>query len=218
MERLKALCFVLLIVFFASMYQGAVLPFIEGIKYGLTIADYENSSNVNTQEFIMMDVEPKSSDLMKQNEVNIKNGQQVMVRANNVSVIANADTNQPMWWMIMNASYMALTIVVLILGIWIPFLVVRIFRSMQHSMVFERINLARINRIGIILLAIGVLGTIIQLINISTAEYMVELTHYSFSYSKAIDFNALIMGIVILIMSELMRLATDMKEEQDLTI
>jgi hypothetical protein len=200
------------------MYQGAVLPFIEGIKYGLTIADYESSSNVSTQEFIMMDVEPKNAEFFDQTEINIKNGQQVMVRANNVSVIMNNSATQPLWWMIMNATYMALTIIVLILGVWIPFLVVKIIRSLQHSMVFERINLARINRIGLILLGIGIIGTIIQLINILSAEYMIELSHYNFSYSKAIDFNALIMGIVILIMSEVMSIATDMKEEQDLTI
>jgi len=218
MERLKTLCIVLLIIFFASMYQGAVLPFIEGIKYGLTIAEYESNSNVNTQEFIMMDVIPKSSSLADQNEINIKNGQQLMVRANNLSVIMNNTTAQPMWWMIMNATYMALTIIVLILGIWIPFLVVKIIRSLQHSLVFERINLVRINRIGVILLGIGILGSIIQLINILSAEYMIELTHYSFTYAKVIDFNALIMGIVILIMSEVMRIAIEMKEEQDLTI
>lgn len=218
MERLKALCFVLLIVFFASMYQGAVLPFIDGIKYGLTIAEYETNTNVNTQDFIMMDVEPKNPNMVDQSEVNIKDGQQVLVRANNVSVIMNNTGEQPIWWMIMNATYMALTIIVLILGVWIPFLVVKIIRSLQHSIVFERINLARINRIGLILLSIGILGSIIQLINIWSAEYMVELTQYRFTYAKAIDFNALIMGIVILIMSEVMRIATEMKEEQDLTI
>jgi hypothetical protein len=30
MKRLKTLCVVLLIVFFGSLYQGAVMPFIEG--------------------------------------------------------------------------------------------------------------------------------------------------------------------------------------------
>ncbi|MBP6609965.1 MAG: DUF2975 domain-containing protein [Paludibacter sp.] len=218
MERLKTLCIVLLIIFFASMYQGAVLPFIEGFKYGLTIAEYETNTNVNTQEFLMMDVEPKSSGLIDKNEINLKNGQPLMVRANNVSVIMNNTNTQPLWWMIMNATYMAFSIIVLILGIWIPFLVVKIIRSLQHSLVFERINLVRINRIGLILLGIGILGSVIQIINILSAEYLVELTHYRFTFAKSIDFNALIMGIVILIMTEVMRIAIEMKEEQDLTI
>jgi hypothetical protein len=218
MQRLKSLCIVLLIVFFGSLYQGAVLPFIDGINYGLTIAKYEDNTQNKTQEFIMMDVEPKNPDIMLPNELNTKNGQEVLVQSNNISLIFSDIQQKPIWWMALNSLYMALTIIVLILGIWIPFLVVKVLRSLQHSEVFERINLARINRIGTIILGIGLIGSVIQLVNIISAEYLVDLTHYRFTYSKIIDFNAIIMGIVILIMTEVMRIAVEMKEEQDYTI
>ncbi|MFZ4582805.1 MAG: DUF2975 domain-containing protein [Paludibacter sp.] len=218
MQRLKSLCIVLLIVFFGSLYQGAVLPFIDGINYGLTIAKYEDNTQNKTQEFIMMDVEPKNPDIMLPNELNTKNGQEVLVQSNNISLIFSDVQQKPIWWMALNSLYMALTVIVLILGIWIPFLVVKILRSLQHSVVFERINLARINRIGTIILGIGLIGSVIQLVNIISAEYLVDLTHYQFTYSKIIDFNAIIMGIVILIMTEVMRIAVEMKEEQDYTI
>ncbi len=218
MKRLKTLSIVLLVVYFASMYQGAILPFIEGIKYGLSIAKYEDEANIKTQEFLLMDVEPKNAANTIPNEINLKNGQAVLVQATNISVLINDLTEKPIWWMAMNAFYMALTIIVLILGIWIPVLFVKIFRSLQHSWEFEPINLARINNIGQLLIAIGILGSIIQLINILSAEYMVTLSNYQFTYSKVIDFNAIIMGVVILIMNEVMRIAIELKEEQDLTI
>ena len=218
MERLKALCVVLLIVFFGSLYQGAIVPFIDGVSYGLTIAKYENNTQNKTQEFLMMDVEPKNPEYMVANEINIKNGKEVLVRATNVSLLLDDTQEKPMWWMALNSLYMALTVIVLILGIWIPFLVVKILRSLQHSYVFDRINLKRINRIGIIILSIGLIGSVIQGINIISAEYLVDLTNYRFTYSKVIDFNAIIMGVVILIMNEVMRIAIEIKEEQDLTI
>lgn len=218
MERLKALCVVLLIVFFGSLYQGAIVPFIDGVSYGLTIAKYENNTQNKTQEFIMMDVEPKNPEYMEANEINIKNGKEVLVRATNVSLLLDDTQEKPMWWMALNSLYIALTVIVLILGIWIPFLVVKILRSLQHSYVFDRINLKRINRIGIIILSIGLIGSVIQGINIISAEYLVDLTNYRFTYSKVIDFNAIIMGVVILIMNEVMRIAIEIKEEQDLTI
>lgn len=218
MERLKALCIVLLIVFFASMFQGAIIPFIEGIKYGLTIAKYENTTQVNTQEFIMLDVEPKNPDYMENNELNVKDGQTVLIRPTNISILFNDHVQKPVWWMALNALMMVLTLIVLILGVWIPFLVVKILRSLQHSLVFDRINLTRINRIGMILLAIGITGSIIQFVNIISAEHLVDLAHYRFTYAKVIDFSTIIMGVVILIMNEVMRIAVEMKEEQDLTI
>jgi len=218
MERLKVLCIVLLLVFFASMYQGAVLPFIDGIKYGLSIAKYENETNNKTQEFIMMDVEPKNEVSTIPNDINLKNGQPVLIQPTNISLISTDTGEQPVWIMVLDALYMALTIIVLILGVWIPFLVVKILRSLQGSYVFERINLKRINRIGLFLVSIGILSSLIQFINIISAEHLVELAQYRFTYSKVIDFNALIMGIVILIMNEVMRIAVELKEEQDLTI
>lgn len=218
MQRLKTLCIILLFVFFASMYQGAVLPFIEGIKYGLSIAAYEKETNINTREFLMMDVEPRNGASSIPNDINLINGTPVIVQPTNISIISNDINEKPVWLMMVDALDKALLVIVLVLGIWIPFLVIRILRSLQGAWVFERINLKRIQRIGMFLIAIGVLSSIIQLVNILSAEYLVDLAQYRFVYSKVVDFNTLIMGIVILIMNEVLRIAIDLKEEQNLTI
>jgi hypothetical protein len=218
MKRLKTLCVVLLIVFFGSLYQGAVMPFIEGLKYGLAIARYESDTQLKTEEFLLMDVVPKINDYMEASELNLKTGEQVLIRPNTISIIANSLPEKPVWWMILQSFNALLTLGLLILGVWIPFLVLKIIKSLQNSEVFDRINLIRINRIGIILLAMGIAGTVIQFISIYMAQFMVDLAHYEFSYARAIDFNALIMGVVILIMNEVLRIAIEIKEEQDLTI
>ena len=218
MKRLKTLCVVLLIVFFGSLYQGAVMPFIEGLKYGLAIARYESDTQIKTEEFLLMDVMPKVNDYMEASEMNLKTGEQVLIRPNTISIIANTLPDKPVWWMIIQSLNALLTLGLLVLGVWIPFLVVKIINSLQNSEVFDRINLIRINRIGVILLAMGIAGTVIQFISIYVAQFMVDLTHYEFSYARAIDFNALIMGVVVLIMNEVLRIAIEIKEEQDLTI
>ncbi len=218
MKRLKLLCIILLVVFFGSMYQGAVLPFVEGIKYGITIAKYQIESNQETDDFIMMDVITRDNSYMEQTETNLKTGEKVLTRPNNMTIIVNSLPDKPAWWLPMQIIYFILTFSSLILGVWIPFLVVKIVRSLQHSEVFDRLNLKRINRIGIILVAVGLLGTVFQTINILLAKGMVELTNYEFTFSKAVDFNPIIMGVVILIMNEILRIGIEIKEEQDLTI
>lgn len=218
MKRIKILCIVLLVVFFGSLYQGAVMPFIEGVKYGMTIAKYEQDSQKKTDDFLMMDVVSKQSDYMETSEKNLKTGETVLIRPTNVSVLVHSLPEKPMWWIALQGVYAVFTLIVLALGVWIPFLVVKILRSLQHSEVFDRTNLKRINRIGIIILAMGIIGSIIQFINIYSAQYMVNLSNYDFSYAKVIDFNAIIMGVIILIMNEVLRIAIEIKEEQDLTI
>lgn len=218
MKRIKTLCLILLIIFFGSLYQGAVLPFVEGVKYGFAVAKYEGDNKKSTDEFLLMDIIAKDASYMEANELNKKTGEQALLRLNNVSVLVHSLPEKPIWWELLQVLYGILILVSLVLGVWIPFLVVKILRSLQHSEVFDRINLKRINRIGIILLMMAILGSLIQLINVVSAQYMVDLTHYTFSYAKVIDFDALIMAVVILIMNEVLRIAIEIKEEQDLTI
>jgi hypothetical protein len=218
MKRIKTLCIVLLVVFFGSMYQGVVVPFVDGIKYGLFIAKYELDSKIETDDFLLMDVIPKQSDYMERAEINLKTSENVLIRPNNISIIVNSLPDKPVWWFVLQAFYVLLSVLVIILVVWIPFLVVRILNSLQHSQVFDRNNLKRINRIGLILLFLGIAVTSIQFINVYIARYMVDLSNYSFSYAKIVDFNPIIMAIIILIMNEVMKVAIEIKEEQDLTI
>ena len=218
MKQIKVLCIILLLVFFGSIYLGAILPFVEGIKYGITIAKYQLQHKEKTDDFILMDVIAKDYNYLDNSEINLKTGEKVLVRPNNMTILAKSLPNKPAWWMPLQIIYGIFTTSILVLGIWIPFLVVKIIRSLQHSEVFDRNNLKRINRIGIILLITGLLGTATQAINTFSAQTIVNLSHYNFSYSKTIEFYPIIMGVVILIMNEILRIGTEMKEEQDLTI
>lgn len=218
MKRLKTLCIILLVVFFGSLYQGAILPFVDGLKYGMTIAKYQVEHQQKTDDFVLMDVAAKDNNYMEESETNLLTGEKVLTRPTNMTVLVQQLPEKPQWWSIVQILYFMSTVVTLVLGIWIPFLVVRVIRSLQHSEVFDRQNLKRINRIGIILLIVGVLGTLVQALNIVSAQALVDLANYKFTFNKVIDFNALIMGIVILIMNEILRIGTEMKEEQDLTI
>ncbi len=218
MKRLKTLCVILLIVFFGSIYQGAILPFVEGVKYGMTIAKYQLDHNKKTEDFVLMDVVSKDNNYLDETEINIKTGEKVLIRPNNMTMMVHTLPDKPSWTLILQIFYFIFTVVTLVLGIWVPFLVVKIVRSLQHSEVFDRHNLKRIQRIGFILIIIGVVNTGLQIINIITAQSVIDLVHYNFTFSKAVDFSPLIIGIIVLIMNEILRIGTEMKEEQDLTI
>jgi hypothetical protein len=194
------------------------MPFIEGVKYGLAIARYELGSKTKTDDYLMMDVTAKDADYMETTEQNLKTGDKVLVRPTNISVLVHSLPQKPAWWIVLQIVYGLSTLAILVLGIWIPFLVVKILRSLQHSEVFDRNNIKKINRIGVIILSMGLLGSFTQFINVFSAQFMVDLTHYNFSYAKVIDFNSIIMGVIILVMNEVLKIAIEIKEEQDLTI
>ena len=218
MKRIKTLCVVLLIVFFGSVYQGAILPFIEGVRYGMTIAKYQLNHKEKTDDFFLLDVVSKNYNYLEEPETNLRTGEKVLIHPNNITVIMQLLLDKPIWWKVLHVIYSLFSFFILILAIWVPFLVVRIVKSLQNSEVFDRKNLKRIQRIGVILLTVGVLSSIFQAINVYSAQSMVDLSHYRFSYAKVIDFSPIIMGVVILIMNEILRIGIEIKEEQDLTI
>lgn len=218
MNRIKLLCAVLFIIIIGNFYQGVVLSFIEGVKYGFAIAKYETDNHNYTDDFTLMEVVAKDVNYLDSTEINTKTGEALQIRANNISILVNSSTEKPVWWNVLQVVFGAFILSVLILGVWILVLVLKILFSLQKSDVFDRINLKRINRIGLIIILIGVISTALQFININSAQYLIELEHYVFSYAKFIDYNSLIMGVVILIMNEILRMAIEIKEEQDLTI
>lgn len=218
MKQLKILSVVLLVVFLGSLYQGAVLPFLEGLKYGISIANYEEKQDVRTNDFLMLDVKVNNPEYFDTTHVNKLTGERVLIRPSNVSVLVNTMPEEPSWWFAVRVLYGVLLFAVLILGVIIPFLVIKILRSLQNSEVFERINIRRINRIGLMLLVIGLCSTVLQFIQLVSASQMVQLEHFSFSFSRVVDFEALVMGLVILLMNEVLKFSVSMKEDQDLTI
>lgn len=218
MKQLKILSVVLLVVFIASLYQGAVLPFVEGLKYGISIAEYEEKQAISTNEFLMLDVKVNNPEYFDSSHVNQLTGERVLIRPSNVSVLLNSMPEEPSWWLAVRVLYGVLLFAVLVLGIIIPFLVIKILRSLQNSEVFDRINIKRINRIGLVLLSIGFCSTVLQLIQLISARQMIQLEHFSFSFARIVDFEALIMGLVILLMNEVLKFGVSLKEDQDLTI
>lgn len=218
MNRIKLLCAILLIIIAGNFYQGVILSFIEGVKYGFAIAKYETDNHNSTDDFLLMEVVAKDVNYLDSTEINNKTGQRVLIRSNNISLIVNSQVTKPLWWNVLQVIYGAFILSVLILGAWILALVIKILFSLQKSEVFDRINLKRINRIGLIIITIGLISTTLQLINIFSAQYLIELQNYVFSFAKVVDFNSLIMGVVILIMNEVLRMAIEIKEEQELTI
>lgn len=205
-------------IFFASLYQSVVLPFWEGVKTGMTTAKYQFEHKEQSDNFFLIDVTPKDYAYFDESEINLYTKEGVLIRPNNVTVMTKSLPDRTSTWLILKSFISIFTLIVLALGVLVPFLVVKILRSLQKSEVFDRRNLKRINRIGLILLAIGFFGTLLQIVNVLSAKLVIDLSNYNFSYANVFDFYPIIMGVVILIMNEVLRISIEIKEEQDMTI
>lgn len=119
------------------------------------------------------------------------------------------------------ASETAMTILSLLGLITIVYIAVEIIRvlySVLRTRLFEKRNLHRISRIGWLLLILEILFGSIRWWQLKSLCGFISLENYHVNFLNIFNDYGIIMAIIILLMNELLRIAVNMKEEQDLTI
>lgn len=119
------------------------------------------------------------------------------------------------------ASETAMTIVSLVALVAIVYIAIEIIRvlySVLRTRLFEKRNLRRISVIGWLLLALELSFAIVRWWQLQALCGFVHFENYHVNFMEIFNAYGIIMAIIILLMNELLRLAVNMKEEQDLTI
>lgn len=119
------------------------------------------------------------------------------------------------------ASETAMTIVSLVALVAIVYIAIEIIRvlySVLRTRLFEKQNLRRISLIGWLLLALELSFAIVRWWQLQALCGFVHFENYHVNFMEIFNAYGIIMAIIILLMNELLRLAVNMKEEQDLTI
>lgn len=127
------------------------------------------------------------------------------------------NTSNSIWSM---KSYIFYTIFICsacVFGIAFFILFIKLIRSFSTSLIFDRTNSRRLLWMGICMISIGVFKTAMIISQVLTARAEIQLDGYEITYPP-FDMECILFGIGILVMNEILRLATSIKEDQDLTI
>lgn len=96
-------------------------------------------------------------------------------------------------------------------------LFIRLISSFSRSRIFDRGNSLRLMWMGICLIMLNISYNALQFYTARRAINEIELDGYAFTYPE-LEWGCLLFGLGILVMNEVLRIATSIKEEQDLTI
>ncbi|MDR3061341.1 MAG: DUF2975 domain-containing protein, partial [Dysgonamonadaceae bacterium] len=103
--------------------------------------------------------------------------------------------------------------------IYLPVQSFKVVRSIARDDIFDEKNILRIRRIGYSLILMFLIAIFIAFTSMATARYMVSLKDYRVLFPlDSTDIFTLIFGILVLIFAEILKIATQIKEEQDLTV
>lgn len=219
MKKFKILCITLLVFFFASMLQGFLSDFMSSLKVSSKMYDYKEKLGLESNDYIYLDLEADMNEFTP-NAYNKVSGDSVFVIQNNVSVIEfnKKGESQSKLSAVIENIIVIINFLILAIYLYIVVLFVKIVFSFSRSQVFEPIVIKRFNRVGLWFVILGVGTSVWQFMRIYVSAAVVQLPDYSLSYRNCIDWNSLVIGLMVLVITEILRQATTIKEEQDLTI
>ncbi|MDR0542600.1 MAG: DUF2975 domain-containing protein [Dysgonamonadaceae bacterium] len=198
-----------------SLYEGGQL-FVSGFKEGWSQA----CAPSHVQTFICGgDLTPvNGSATFPSKLLNLKTGEEA--RFEITQVLANLSQipdSIPAYVKAMDIIRLILSFVIIALFIYLPFVVYRIMKSISSQDFYGAVNIKRIRKASFILLGIFFVSLLANICLVAVTNAYMQIEGYKASL-KEFNYSLLFIGLVILVLSEILRYTTDIKAEQDLTI
>jgi hypothetical protein len=109
-------------------------------------------------------------------------------------------------------SFFALFIIALI-----PVQTFRVVRSITLNKIFDPANIRKLRTIGYALLAFYLANFVINFFHYRVAKHVVQVDGYTLQMDWG-DITLVLLGFVVLMFAEMLKVSVQMKEEQDLTV
>ena len=221
MKRFKILCVLLLTVFFASVVADFVIDFVSGARMGYTMGEYIVDNELESREHLYVDVLTEvNKKVLTPNALNKLSGDSVVILRNNVSVVEYATSfsgnseKHNVWYEVLNW----INFLIIAIFVYLTVVFVKIMRLFIRSQVFEHKIISLLNHLGVAFLGLAIVTTAWNFGRTYLVGHLIEVEGLIVSYRHCIEWNNLLLGLVILVITEILRQATTIKEEQDLTI
>lgn len=150
--------------------------------------------------------------------INSVTGQEVRAEANNYKIrIENSNIDIPVYVKVFRGFIIALSVVFLSGIIYLPFLFFSVIKSATKGKILEPKVIRNIQRIGYILIIYYIIDSLAYFSDYLVAQYVMTFEKYR-AVIDVSDFGLLFLGLVTLLMTEILKVSRQLKEEQDLTI
>lgn len=214
MKRFKILCTLLIFVFFASLAWTLVDDILSvEHAHGSWEAPFRTLHGRHHTSISIDSREPVQ-------EINLKTGETLFVIDNNVTIYEYSNE------LFEVEGYLGILEIILDIVMWFVVILyfylivqfVMIIRSFTRSEVFEKRVVRRLKHIGIGFIVMSVFGTLWNIGRTYLVGQLIDIERFDIHYRTTIEWDSLIMGLIIIVMTEIVKQALVMKEENDLTI
>jgi ABC-type bacteriocin/lantibiotic exporter with double-glycine peptidase domain len=185
------------------------------------MGEYIVDNELESREHLYVDVLTEvNKKVLTPNALNKLSGDSVVILRNNVSIVEYAPSfsgnseKHNAWYEVLNW----INFLIIAIFVYLTVVFVKIMRLFIRSQLFEHKIISLLNHLGIAFLILAIITTAWNFGRTYLAGHLIDVEGLMVSYRHCIEWNNLLLGLVILVITEILRQATTIKEEQDLTI
>lgn len=217
-NKIKTYC-IILSVLYSIVVICSLSDTIESLKAGYKIGREEPRNTTWYMATLNLKVSPiEGMHTYPERVINSVTGQEVRAEANNFNIrIENSNIDIPLYLKIFRGFIIALSVVFLVGVVYLPFLFFSVIKSATKGKILEQKVIRNIQRIGYILIIYYIINLLAYYSDYLIAQYVMTFEKYR-TIIDISDFGLLFLGLVTLLMTEILKVSRQLKEEQDLTI
>lgn len=129
----------------------------------------------------------------------------------------NSNIEIPLYLKIFRGIIVALSVLALVSTIYLPFIFFSVVKSATKGKILEYDVIRKIQQIGYILVFYYLMDSLTYFSDYLISQHVIVLEKYRAIIDLS-DFGLLLLGLVTLLMTEILKVSRQLKEEQDLTI
>ncbi len=221
MKRFKLLCILLLLVIFAGIMQSFFVDFMGGFGFSGRVMEYSEKTDKNYNSFVAVDVVASYPKLWKTNEINTLTGDSILIIPEEVSMlvpIGESEVRESAWSKTLRIMNNMLSFFIFFVNVFTLMCFVRIIIVFTRKDFFDKRIIRWLTIVGWLFVIESALLSLWHLIKMHYTMRVIELSMHDISFGSAFDFESLTTGLIVLVVSEILKYAITMKQEQDLTI
>ena len=219
MKKFKVLCIILLTAFILSLFNDLVSSIISGFNLGSSSSEFILNSEDDYASYLYMDVDV-TPDYKKAEFVNETNNNKLFVLPNTVSIVDLGVKQEDSSFFVkfLHWALLIINIVSVIVYISIVVLFIMVMRIFIKSEVFNRRVVKLLHLIGWSFIVLGIFSSLWNLLRVFMISSLVSMEGLEFTYRYIVEWSTILMGLVVLVNTEILSQATTIKDENDLTI
>ncbi|MDR1582293.1 MAG: DUF2975 domain-containing protein [Prevotellaceae bacterium] len=203
-----------------SLYEGSQW-FISGLKAGYSQAkEAHDQSKTNANLFVCGgDLTPiGGSATFPTQFLNLKTGEEAHIEITQmIAKLAKIPDSIPAYVIALDVIKTLLSFILFLLFVYLPFVVYRIMKSISSNTFYSIRNINKIRKASFLLFGIFLATTLTNVCLVITTNAYIQMEGYKAVF-KDLNYPLFFLGLIVLVLSEILRYTTSMKEEQELTI